>query len=95
LIFTLMVRLLLPSRAARAVPLGGGADRRCLPVAGRLDFGMVSLLASLVGPLAAARISVFVASMFDTVHVRVKERDCAQSCKVIRKRGHVVAAPLP
>src|SRR5271168_2666618 len=38
---------------------------RCLRVAGRIDFGMVGILASLVDPLAKAGIPVFVLSTFD------------------------------
>ena len=58
-----------------AVPAGvrheGGW--RCLRVAGTLDFGLVGVLAALLGPLAAAGVSVFVVSTFDTDYVLVRD----------------------
>src|SRR5438045_1250270 len=51
-----------------AVPDGVRCERgwRCLRVSGTLDFSVVGVLASLVGPLARAALSVFVLSTFDT-----------------------------
>jgi hypothetical protein len=41
-------------------------------VEGAMDFGLVGVLASLTGPLAAAGIPVFAVSTFDTDYVLVK-----------------------
>jgi hypothetical protein len=60
---------------ADAVPAGVRCEAgwRCLRVAGTLDIFMVGVLAGLVGPLAAAGVSVFVVSTFDTDFLLVKE----------------------
>jgi uncharacterized protein len=82
---------------AAAVPAGVRCEGgwRCLRVAGPLDFGMVGVLAGLVGPLAAAGLSVFVVSTFDTDYLLVKEERFDAAVGVLRRSGHVVAAPLP
>src|SRR5262245_55974633 len=60
-----------------AVPEGVRCERgwRCLRVAGTLDFSFVGVLASLLGPLADAGVSVFVVSTFDTDYLLVKQAD--------------------
>ena len=64
------------------VPEGVRCERgwRCLRVAGTLAFSLVGVLASLLGPLAEAGVSVFVISTFDTDYLLVKEQDL--SCAV-------------
>src|SRR4051794_36689059 len=53
--------------AEEAVPTGVRAEAgwRCLRVAGTQPFTAVGVLASLTGPLAAARVSLFAVSTFD------------------------------
>jgi ACT domain len=65
---------------------------RCLRLAGTLEFGMVGVLASLIGPLAASGISVFVVSTFDTDFLLVKERDFGRTAEVLQLAGHSIAA---
>ena len=65
-------------------------DWRCLRVAGTLDFGMVGVLAGLVGPLAAAGVSVFAVSTFDTDYFLVKDQDLWRVGDVLRNAGHAV-----
>src|SRR5262245_54120965 len=57
-----------------AVPSGVQAERgwRCVRVAGKMDFSVVGVLASLVVPLADAGVSVFAVSTFDTDYLLVK-----------------------
>lgn len=64
---------------------------RCLRVAGTLDFSLVGVLASLLGPLAAAGVAVFVISTFDTDHVLVREADLGRAVTALRQAGHTVA----
>lgn len=75
-----------------AIPPDVRADRdwRCLRVTGTLDFAMVGVLAALVGPLAAAGISVFVVSTFDTDYMMVKDQDLTRALDVLRNAGHTV-----
>ena len=66
-------------------------DWRCMRVAGPLDFSMVGVIAPLTGVLAAANISVFVVSSFDTDFVMVREADVEKAMDVLRQEGHEVS----
>lgn len=76
-----------------AVPEGVRSEGgwRCLRVAGAMDFSLVGVLASLVGPMAEAGISVFALSTFDTDYLLVKEADFEKAKAVLRQTGHSVA----
>jgi hypothetical protein len=65
-------------------------DWRCLRVAGALHFFQVGILASLVGPLAAAKGSVFAISTFDTDYLLVKQANCAQAMTILQQAGHTI-----
>ena len=64
---------------------------RRLRVAGPLDFSTVGVIASLTGTLAAASISVFVVSTFDTDYLLVKGGDLDGAVEVLRAPGHVIS----
>ena len=63
---------------------------RCLRVAGKIEFAMVGVLARLVGPIAAAGISVFVVSTFDSDYLMVRDGDFERAAQVLRNAGHSV-----
>jgi hypothetical protein len=65
-------------------------DWRGLAVAGRLDFTLVGILSSLLGPLAQASIPVFVTSTFDTDYLFVKQGRLERALEVLRKAGHEI-----
>jgi len=71
------------------------SDWRCLQVAGPLDFSMVGVIASLTGILAAANISVFVISTFDTDLLLVKQGDLEAAVDVFAAAGHDCTAVNP
>jgi len=73
-----------------AVPEGVRCERgwRCLRVAGILDSSLVGVLASLVGPLTEAAVSVFVVSSFDTDYLLVKQENLQRAVAVLRRAGH-------
>jgi GNAT superfamily N-acetyltransferase len=75
-----------------AVPEGVRCERgwRCLQVADTLDFSLVGVLSSLLGPLAEAGVSVFVVSTFATDYLLVKQADFQRAADVLRKAGHAV-----
>jgi hypothetical protein len=77
----------------RAVPQGVQAepDWRVLAVQGPLDFGLTGIMARLSGHLAAAAISVFVVSTYDTDHVLVRDADVSRAVTVLRHAGYLVA----
>src|SRR5262245_59886953 len=60
----------------------------CLRVAGTLDFALVGALSSLVGPLAAAGVSVFAVSTFDTDYLLVREGDVNRTWTALERAGH-------
>jgi hypothetical protein len=75
-----------------SVPDGVEAERdwRGLAVVGRLDFSLVGILSSLLGPLAKAGIPVFVTSTFGTDYLFVKQGRLEQALDVLREAGHEI-----
>ena len=61
---------------------------RALRVAGPLDFALTGVLLSLLGPLAAAGVSVFALSTFDTDYVLVREAALEEAKAVLTGAGH-------
>jgi hypothetical protein len=76
----------------RYVPPEVKAERgwRVLQVAGTLDFSQVGVLAALLQPLAAAGISVFTISTFDTDLILVKEALLERAIQALESAGHAV-----
>jgi hypothetical protein len=60
---------------------------RALRVVGQLDFSLTGILASLATPLAAAEISIFALSTFDTDYVLVAEDQLEPACQVLARAG--------
>lgn len=63
---------------------------RCLKVRGPLDFSLTGVMASLVAPLAEARISIFAFSTFDTDYLMVKARNLEQAIHALTDAGHEI-----
>jgi uncharacterized protein len=61
---------------------------KCLRVSGPLDFALSGVLASLLEPLAEARISVFSVSTFDTDYLLVKTENLAATARLLSLAGH-------
>lgn len=76
-----------------SVPLTVRAERgwRCLAVAGPVPFDAVGVAASMARPLAAAGISLFLVSTFDTDYVLVKEDALPRAVEALGAAGHAVA----
>jgi hypothetical protein len=77
---------------AAAVPAGvtSQAGWRCLEVGGPLDLSMVGIVAAISGVLAAAGISVFIVSTYDTDYVLVPGVRVADAAEALRRAGHQV-----
>ena len=73
-----------------AVPEDVQAERgwRVLKVEGPIPFEMTGVAAALVGPLAEARISVFLLATYDTDYLLLKEESFARAVEVLRAAGH-------
>lgn len=67
------------------VPDGVKSEKswRAFKVMGQLDFSLTGILASLINPLAEAKISIFVVSTFDTDYVLVKKHNFEKAMKVL------------
>ncbi len=63
---------------------------RCVKILGPLPFSMTGVLASLVGPLAEAKISVFALSTYDTDYVLIKAERLQDAIRVLRLSGHEI-----
>lgn len=66
------------------------AGWRLLKVHGPLGFGLTGILASILDPLAKARISIFAVSTYNTDYVLVKEGDTPAALTALRESGHTV-----
>jgi hypothetical protein len=62
----------------------------CLRVAGKLDFTLVGVIADIAGALAAAQVSVFVVSSYDTDYILIKTADINTAVRALTEAGHTV-----
>jgi uncharacterized protein len=83
--------------AARSVPTKSVHQRpfTAFEVEGPLDFALTGVLAELLAPLAAAEISVFTLSTFDTDWILVPGDQADRAAEEWRRSGHEVAAAVP
>ena len=79
---------------AGQAPAGAKVDEgwRLLTVRGPLEFTLTGIMASLAGSLAAAGVSLFAVSTFDTDHILVKQTDVERAVRALREAGHEVHA---
>ena len=63
---------------------------RVLRLEGPFEFSEVGVLASVVGPLAEAGVSVFAVSTYDTDYVLVKAEQLEAAVSALRSRGHEI-----
>ncbi|MBW4720156.1 ACT domain-containing protein [Saccharothrix obliqua] len=66
---------------------------RLLTVRGPLEFTLTGIMAALSGELAAAGVSLFALSTYDTDHLLVKDADLERAVRALRANGHEVAEP--
>jgi hypothetical protein len=74
------------------VPAGVPCERdyRAVRVRGPLPLNLVGILAAIADPLAAAGLSIFAISTYDTDYVLVKARELEAALKVLRQAGHQI-----
>ena len=77
---------------AAAVPSDVKTDAPwlALTVLGPLDLNITGVLSGLSTPLAAAGVSIFAVSTFDTDYLLVRQRDGDRARHVLREAGHEV-----
>ena len=66
---------------------------RLLTVRGPLEFTLTGILAALAGVLAAAGVSLFAVSTYDTDHILVKVADLGRAITALTEAGHEVHQP--
>jgi len=64
---------------------------RCLRVVGPLDLALTGVLASLIGPLAEARVNIVTFSTYDTDYVLVPTVRLAEAVATLTAAGHRIA----
>ena len=76
------------------VPEGESVDRgwTVLETIGSLDFSLTGVISSLVAPLAAAEVPIFVISTFESDYVLVRSADLARAADALESAGHEFAA---
>jgi hypothetical protein len=76
------------------VPEGESVDRgwTVLETMGPLDFSLTGVISSLVEPLAAAEVPIFVISTFESDYVLVRSADLARAVDALEDAGHEFAA---
>lgn len=65
-------------------------NRRLLQIEGTLAFTLIGVLASVAAPLAAAEISIFAVSTYDTDYLLVSERDLRRAAETLEAAGHTI-----
>jgi hypothetical protein len=69
------------------------AGWRLLTVRGPLEFTLTGIMAALAGELAAAGVSLFAVSTYDTDHILVKVTDLGRAINALTEAGHEVHQP--
>lgn len=80
-----------------AVPEDVQAERnwRALKLEGPIPFEMTGVASALLAPLAAARISIFLISTYDTDYLLLKAESFERAVEVLRAAGYIVEAMRP
>ncbi len=63
---------------------------RCIKIQGSFDLNEVGVLASISGPLAEEKISIYVISTFDTDYVLVPGKHIANAVSALSQAGHTL-----
>lgn len=66
-----------------------------LKICGILDFGMIGVIANISGLLAAADISIFVVSTFNTDYIFLKAEHYLSACMVLQENGYTIQQKNP
>lgn len=81
--------------APQEIDLGPGEREpgwSCLRIAGKLDFGLVGVIAEVSWILADASVSIFTVSTYDTDYILVKSADINTAVRALSDAGHEVVS---
>lgn len=76
------------ARVPRGLPAQSGW--RALMLHGPIPFSETGVLSGLLAPLAAAKVSIFAISTFDTDYILVPETQVEEAARALRKSGQDV-----
>jgi hypothetical protein len=68
------------------------ASWRCLRVVGPLDLALTGVLASLIGPLAKARVNIVAFSTYDTDYLLIPQVRLSEAVATLTAAGHRLAS---
>jgi hypothetical protein len=68
------------------------ASWRCLRVVGPLDLALTGVLASLIGPLADARVNIVAFSTYDTDYLLIPQVRLTEAVHTLTAAGHRLAS---
>lgn len=85
--------IICPSEAAAGHDVPHERGWRLLTVRGPLEFTLTGIMAALAGELAAAGVSLFAMSTYDTDHLLVKHADLGRAVLALRAAGHETLVP--
>jgi uncharacterized protein len=79
---------------ADRVPEGATVEAswRCLRVVGPLDLALTGVLASLIGPLADARVNIVAFSTYDTDYLLIPQVRLTEAVDTLTAAGHRLAS---
>ena len=85
--------IICPAEAAATEDASHEAGWRLLTVRGPLEFTLTGIMAALAGELAAAGVTLFAVSTYDTDHLLVKQADLGRAVLALRAAGHETVVP--
>lgn len=69
------------------------ANWRLFQLRGPFPFTAVGILASVLSPLAEAKVSILAFSTFDTDYIAVKQAQLSDAIQALETAGHIVQSP--
>ena len=83
--------VVLPTKNVPSITVQREDDWRGFKIEGVLDFSLVGILAKIVSLLAAATISIFAISTYNTDYILVKRHDFDAAADILKQNGYQVA----
>jgi len=82
--------LVCESACAPADALAAEPGWKALKISGVLDFGLVGIIAQIASILAAAEISVFVVSTYNTDYILIKSENFDRGVQTLLQHGYAI-----
>ena len=83
--------VVLPTKNVPSITVSREDDWQGFKIEGVLDFSLVGILAKIASLLAAAAISIFAISTYNTDYILVKRHDFDAAADILKQNGYQVA----